>query len=70
MNIPVIVKCNVTQYTVNLDEIAVYETIDLNEAIVYYFEKDEDVLRELSSWKKDDLFKTNHLYLESTEPQW
>jgi hypothetical protein len=68
MNIPVIVKCTVTPYTVNPDEISVYETIDLKEATVYYFEKDEDVLRERSSWT--ELYTTEHLYLESTEPQW
>jgi len=70
MNIPVIVKFTVTQYTVNPDEISVYETVDLEKATVYYFKKHEDVIRELSTWKKEDLFKTNHLYLDSTEPQW
>ena len=70
MNIPVIIKAQVTQYTVNPDEISVYETVDLEKATVYYFKKHEDVIRELSTWKKEDLFKTNHLYLDSTEPQW
>ncbi len=63
MNVPVIIKAEVTQYTVNPDEISVYETIDLTEATIYHLEKDKPMLIEQSSWFNKKYIKTETLEL-------
>jgi hypothetical protein len=68
MNVPVIIKAEVTQYTVNPDEISVYETIDLTEATIYHFKKDKPILIEQSSWFNKENIKTETLELVAGSP--
>ena len=67
MDIPVIIRFVATQYTVNPGEIAVFETVDLDDVentTIYYFAKHETLLRNQSSWLSQGLYHTEHLRLQ------
>lgn len=64
LNVPVVVEFVATQYTIHEGEVVVHETVDLEQATLYFFEKDQHAIQDQAEWLHDGLYDTKHLVLE------